>query len=114
MGKCGKFLDKVREDRYNRFKARQVRRFNNLFSKSKGSILSNNNNNREGQSIRENGFFNNRDSNNRQAQVNNKNNKSQLQDNNTNKWVINLSSKSLSEGQQSVLAKGPNFSKVYS
>ena len=45
MGKCSKFLDKVREDRYNRVKARQVRKFNNLFSKSKGSILSNNNNN---------------------------------------------------------------------
>ena len=43
-------------------------------------------------------------------QVNNKNNKSQLQANNTKKWVINLSSTSLTEGQQSGLAKGPNFS----
>ena len=47
MGKCSKFLDKVREDRYNRVKARQVRKFNNLFSKTKASILSNNDNNRE-------------------------------------------------------------------
>ena len=47
MGKCKKFLDNEREDRYNRVKARQVRKFNNLFSKSNGSILSNNDNNRE-------------------------------------------------------------------
>ena len=110
MGKCSRFLDKVREDRYNRIKARQVRKFNNLFSKSKGSILSNNHNDREGQGIRENGPSNNRDSNNRQVQVNNNNNKSQSQTNITEKWVINLSSTSLTEGQPSVLAKGPDFS----
>ena len=110
MGKCSRFLDKVREDRYIRVKTRQVRKFNNFFSKGKGTILSNNDNNREGQSIRENGSSNNRDSNNRQVQVNNSNNKSQLQANITEKWVINLSSTSLTEGQQSVLTKGPNFS----
>ena len=38
------------------------------------------------------------------------NNSSQLQDNINNKWVINLSSISLTEGQKLVLAKGPNYS----
>ena len=33
-----------------------------------------------------------------------------MQDNNNNKWVINLSSISLTEAQKSVLAKGPNYS----
>ena len=32
------------------------------------------------------------------------------QANNNNKWVINLSKTSLTEGQKSLLAKGPNFS----
>ena len=106
IGKCSRFLDKVREDRYNRVKQfRQVRQFNNLFNKSKGNILSNNHNNSEGQSKRENGSSNNRASNNRWAQVKNNNSKSQLQTNITEKWVINLSSTSLTEGQQSVLAK---------
>ena len=37
-------------------------------------------------------------------------NNRQSQDNNNNKWVKNLSSIRLTEGQQSVLAKGPNYS----
>ena len=43
---------------------------------------------------------------------NNSNSISQLQVNNNNKWVINLSKISLTEGQRSVLDKGPNFSIV--
>ena len=46
---------------------------------------------------------------NREMVVNNNNN-SQSQDSNSNKWVINLSKTNLTEGQRSVLAKGPNFS----
>ena len=42
---------------------------------------------------------------------NNSNSNSQSQENN-NKWVINLSKTSLTEGQRSVLTKGPNFSIV--
>ena len=38
------------------------------------------------------------------------NNNSQSQDNFNSKWIINLSSTSLTEGQKSVLAKGPNHS----
>ena len=43
---------------------------------------------------------------------NNSNSNSQLQVHNNNKWVINLSKISLTEGQRSVSAKGPNFSIV--
>ena len=60
--------------------------------------------------MRENGPSNNRHSNKRQAQANNNSNKSQLQANINKKWVIILSSTSLTEGQQSVLAKGLNLS----
>ena len=40
------------------------------------------------------------------------NNNTQLQANNINKWVVNLSKTSLTEGPKSVLAKGPNFSRA--
>ena len=60
--------------------------------------------------MRENGPSNNRDSNKRQAQANNNSNKSQLQANINKRWVIILSSTSLTEGQQSVLVKGLNLS----
>ena len=42
---CSKFIDKVREDRYNRVKARQVRKFHNLVSKSRQIKANNINNN---------------------------------------------------------------------
>ena len=98
-----KFIDKVREDRYTRVKARQVRKFHNLFSKSKQINDSNINNN--GSSL-------GRDANSSDRPNNYKlnNNKSQSQDNINNKWVINLSSISLTEWQKSVLAKGPHYS----
>ena len=35
LDRCGKFIHKVREERYNRVKARQVRKFQILYSKSK-------------------------------------------------------------------------------
>ena len=44
---------------------------------------------------------------------NNSNSNSQLQVIDNNKWVINLSKTSLTEGQRSVLAKGLNFSIAY-
>ena len=52
LDRCGKFIDKVREERYNRVKARQVRKFQILFSKSKQTKDRNNNKNqnRSGQS----------------------------------------------------------------
>ena len=96
LDRCSWFINKVREDRYGKVKDRQVRKFHNLFNKSK------NNNNRLGQVSNGSNLEmpNNNSSNN--------NNTSQWHDNN-NKWVINLSKTRLTEGQMSVLAKGPNF-----
>ena len=96
--RCSKFFDKVREDRYNRVKARQVRKFHNLVSKSKQTKANNTNNNVS--SLSSNAI----------SSDSSINNSSQLQDNINNKWVITLSSISLTEGQKSVLAKGPNYS----
>ena len=45
LDRCGKFNDKVREVRYNRVKARQVRKFQILFSKSKQNKDRDNNKN---------------------------------------------------------------------
>ena len=90
-------------DRYNRAKARQVRKFHNLISKSRNIKATNNNNN--GSSLGTNANSSDRPNNNRLN-----NNNSQLQDNINNKWVINLSNISLTEGQKSVLAKGLNYS----
>ena len=96
---CSKFIDKVKEDRYGKVKERQVRKLNNLISKSNNnSNKAINNYNRLGQ----------RNHANNSDRANNKAN--QLQANNNNKWVINLSKTNLTEGQESVLAKGPNFS----
>ena len=83
-------MDKVREDRYNRVKARQVRKFHNLVTKSKQTKANNTNNNES--SLGSNAISS--DSSNNKS--------SQSQDNINNKWVINLSSISLTEGQKSV------------
>ena len=84
LDKCGQFIDKVREDRYDRVKARQVRKFHILCSKSKNYKANNNyGQNRLTQGANTNiqrGSSNNRlDSNN-----------IQLQDINNNKWDISL------------------------
>ena len=97
--RCSKFTNKVREDRYNRVNARLVRKFHNLISKSRNIKATNNNNN--GSSLGRNANSSDRPNNNRLN-----NNNSQLQDNINNKWVINLSSICLTEGQKSVLARG--------
>ena len=100
LNRCGKFINKAREDRYVRVKAGQVRKFHILCSKSK-QYKANNNNSQNGLSQgvnanRQGGSNNNRLDNNNSS---NNNNNSQLQDKNNNKWVINLSSISLTEAQ---------------
>ena len=106
LDRCGNFIDKAREERYNRIKARHIRKFHILFSKSKHYKARDNNNNsnphRSSQGVNANS----------QGRSNNNrlDNNIQSEDNNNNKWVINLSSKSLTESQKSVLAKRPNFS----
>ena len=99
LDRCSKFIDKVREDRFGKVKERQVRKFNILISKSNNNYnKATNNNSRLGQG-------NNCNSSDRP----NNNNNNQSKVSNNNKWVINLSKTNLTEGQKSVLAKGPNF-----
>ena len=45
LDRCSKFIDKVKEDRYGKVKERQVRKFNNLISKSKNNSDKASNNN---------------------------------------------------------------------
>ena len=103
LDRCGNFIDKVREERYNRVKARQVRKCQILFSKSKQNKdrYKNKNQNRSGQSVNAT----------RQGHMNNRlDYGSQLEGGKyNNKWVINLSKTSLTEAQKAVLAKGPNY-----
>ena len=98
LDRCSRSIDKVREDRYGKVKDRQVRKFNILISKNKNNnnSSSNNNNPTQVEDID-------------RVDSNNSNINSQSQANN-NKWVINLSKTSLTGGQRSVVAKGPNFS----
>ena len=99
LDRCYKVIDKVdkvREERFHKFKERQVRKFNILVSKNNDRNFNFNNNN---PTQEENG-----------EKVDNNNINSQSQDSNSNKWVIKLSKSNLMEGQRSVLAKGPNFS----
>ena len=103
LDRCGNFIEKVREERYNRVKDRQVRKFHNLYSKNK----QNQNNNRvrldsrssQGVNADRQGLSNKGRDNNHQSGT--------LLDN--NKWVINLSKTSLTDCQKAVLAKGPNY-----
>ena len=104
--KCNKFIEDVREDRFGKVKDRQVRKFQILINKSK-----NNNNKLE----QDGNTINNRlsqGSNAGHSDSHNNNNNNQLpnSNNSNSKWVINLSKTSLTEGQMSILAKGPNFS----
>ena len=103
LDRCSKFIKEVREERYGKVKYRQVRKFHNLNNKNK------NNNNRLGQ---DDNTTNNRlgqDSNASNLDRPNNDNNNNQSPNNNSKWVINLSKTGLTEGQKSVLAKGPNF-----
>ena len=100
LDRCGKFIDKVREERNNRIKARQVRKFHILLCKNiqindKSNIA---NRSRQGVNASRQGHSSNRLDNGNQADNNYK-----------NKWVINLSKTNLTEAQKAVLANGPNY-----
>ena len=91
---CSKFIDKVREDKFLKIKDRKVNKFNILVRRSNNNSSNQNNLNQ----ARVVGDSNNSNDNNNQSQVEN-----------NNKWVINLLKTNLTEGQISVLAKGPNY-----
>ena len=103
LDRCNNFIEKVREESYNRVMVRQVRRFHILYSKIKQSQ----NNNRlrlgsrsnQGVNADKQGLSNSERDNNHQLESSIDN----------NKWVINLSKTSLTESQKAVLAKGPNY-----
>ena len=96
LDRCGNFIEKVREERYNRVKDRQIRKFHILYGKSRQ--YSNNNviylnTNRSSQGVNAN----------RLGQSNNRpNHNSQLEGIDNNKWVINLSTTSLTQARKSV------------
>ena len=92
IDKCSKFINKVREDRFFKVRDRKVNKFKRLHSKSNNKSCSHNNQAQAtGNSSNKNGGNN------------------QSQQENHNKWVINLSKTLLTKGWESLLAKGPNF-----
>ena len=100
--KCSKFIQMVSEARFTKVKEGQVRKLNSLINKT-----SNNNN---GVSARSKGSNNNKGScNNSQMQGIQNSNNNQTGIHNNSKWVINLSTRTLTKGQELLSAKGPNF-----
>ena len=86
MGKCNNFINKVRKSRFTKVRNRQVNKFYRLMGKDRDR---------------------DRD---RELTAQPLANSTQLPaQNNSNKWVINLSSTSLSQAQKSLLAKEPNY-----
>ena len=109
---CTEFIDKVREVRFNKVRDRQVGTFTRLLNKN--SFNGNSENNNSNSRVR---------SNNKQVQSNSDSNLDNSSNNNNNnnlvqgsnisnvrsKWVVNLSSSSLTPDQVSLLSKEPNF-----
>ena len=94
IDQCSKFIDKVREYIFFKIKDRQVNKFNRLVRKSNNN-RSNQNNQMQARVVGE------------KSNSNDNSNQSQVE--NIKKWVINLFKTNLTEGQISVLAKGPNY-----
>ena len=99
LDRCSNFIEKVRLERFNQVRTRQVRNFHILCNKNSNKQA---NYNRD----RDNRILlgvnaNSTDSNNQAVRAGNSNLDS--------KWVINLSKTELTEAQKSVLSKGPDF-----
>ena len=96
LDRCVNFIKKVRQERFNKVKARQVRKFDILSNKNKPKKDSNHS-------------FNN----NRPTQGGNvarlDNNNQSVSERDISKWVINLSKTELTSAQKAVLVKGPNL-----
>ena len=104
QGKCIEFINKVRENRFNKIKERQVSKFNRLINKP-----SNKDRDSSTQPMGNPRQLQQPSSKLRQLQeIISQSNQFQTTNNN-NKWVINLSKTPLTPAQQSLLAKGPNF-----
>ena len=96
LDRCINFIEKVRQDRYNKVKDRQVRKF---------EILSNKNRTKQDNNLN---FSNNRLTQ-RFNETRLDNNNQLVSDRDIDKWVINLSQTELTTAQKAVLAKGPNY-----
>ena len=95
LDRCISFIEKVRQERFNKVKARQVRKFNILSNKNIPNQVSNNSSN------------NNRST--KGGNVARLDNNQSVSERDISKWVINLSSINLTPAQKAVLVKGPNF-----
>ena len=98
---CTEFIDKVREDRFNMVRDRQVGKFLRLLNKSSSNVEINNSQQAQGN------LANSNNSNNYNNVVQSSNNN--LGYNVSSRWVVNLSSTPLTQAQVSLLSKGPNF-----
>ena len=105
LDRCDSLIEKVREERFNQVKQRQVRKFPSLFNRNRQDYSYSNNraivDNRT--IIRDNVVRSGL-----RYQSNNNNNQLEVGPDNS-KWVINLSKTKLTKAQESLLAKGPNF-----
>ena len=99
LDRCGNFIEKVREERFNRVKERQVSKFHILYNKNKqgpsDNMVRTDNRLNQGVNADRQGLRNNGRDNNNHSEV--------ALDN--SKWVINLSKTRLTEAQEAVLAK---------
>ena len=103
LDRWGNFIEKVREERFNKVKERQVSKFHILYNKNKqgpnyNRVRADNRPNQGVNTYRKGLRSNGRDN----------NNPSEVALDNS-KWVINLSKIRLTEVQETVLAKGPNY-----
>ena len=105
LDRCSNFIEKVRIDRFNKVKARQVRKFHNLCNKISPNQVSNHgdNNNRTTLGVNADRL----DNNNQVVRLDNNIQAGNISQD--SKWVINLSKTELTSAQKSVLGKGPNF-----
>ena len=103
LDKCGNFIEKVREERFNRVKERQVSKFHILDNKyiqgQRNNRVRTDNRPNQGVNVDRSGLRNHGRDNNNQLEAGLDN----------SKWVINLFKTRLTKAQESVLAKGPNY-----
>ena len=96
LDRCINFIEKVRQDRFNKVKKRQGRKFELLSNRNK--IIQDSNHN----------FSNNRPTQRcNEARLDNRN--QLVNDRDISKWVINLAKTELTTAQKAVLVKGPNY-----
>ena len=105
LDRCSNYIEKVRLERFNQVRTRQVRKFHIFCSKNSNQQAYNNRDRDNSNLLGVNA--DSTDSNN-QA-VRHGNDKQTGNSSLDSKWVINLSKTELTEAQKSVLSKGPNF-----